>query len=245
MSIDLKGTMMSKYTFENFVVGKNNEFAYKIAKNIAEKKMSYNLFIIYGDVGVGKTHLMYAIVNQRTRDFPNENVVYLTAEEFTNQLINSIKKKKYEQFRRWYRNIDFLLIDDVQFIAGKERIEEEVLNVCGFLYHEQKKIVIASSCKINDFIVLPQRLRVRFSNRVLANISMQEYETIQAILDNKIKDENIEINKEILTYIVKNSNLNIRAMMGLVNTIKAHKDLIKNSIPEEKIKMLIDDMIYK
>ncbi len=245
MSIDLKGTMMSKYTFENFVVGKNNEFAYKIAKNIAEKKMSYNLFIIYGDVGVGKTHLMYAIVNQRTRDFPNENVVYLTAEEFTNQLINSIKKKKYEQFRRWYRNIDFLLIDDVQFIAGKERIEEEVLNVCDFLYHEQKKIVIASSCKINDFIVLPQRLRVRFSNRVLANISMQEYETIQAILDNKIKDENIEINKEILTYIVKNSNLNIRAMMGLVNTIKAHKDLIKNSIPEEKIKMLIDDMIYK
>ena len=245
MSIDLKGTMMSKYTFENFVVGKNNEFAYKIAKNIAEKKMSYNLFIIYGDVGVGKTHLMYAIVNQRTRDFPNENVVYLTAEEFTNQLINSIKKKKYEQFRRWYRNIDFLLIDDVQFIAGKERIEEEVLNVCGFLYHEQKKIVIASSCKINDFIVLPQRLRVRFSNRVLANISMQEYETIQAILDNKIKDENIEINKEILTYIVKKSNLSIRAMMGLVNTIKAHKDLIRNSIPEEKIKMLIDDMLYK
>ena len=228
MSIDLKGTMMSKYTFENFVVGKNNEFAYKIAKNIAEKKMSYNLFFIYGDVGVGKTHLMYAIVNQRTRDFPNENVVYLTAEEFTNQLINSIKKKKYEQFRRWYRNIDFLLIDDVQFIAGKERIEEEVLNVCDFLYHEQKKIVIASSCKINDFIVLPQRLRVRFSNRVLANISMQEYETIQAILDNKIKDENIEINKEILTYIVKNSNLNIRAMMGLVNTIKAHKDLISS-----------------
>ena len=102
MTIDLEGTIMSKYTFENFVVGKNNEFAYKIAKSVAEKKMSYNLFFIYGDVGVGKTHLMYAIVNQITRDFPNENVVYLTAEEFTNQLINSIKKKKYEQFRRWY-----------------------------------------------------------------------------------------------------------------------------------------------
>ena len=245
MTIDLEGTIMSKYTFENFVVGKNNEFAYKIAKSVAEKKMSYNLFFIYGDVGVGKTHLMYAIVNQITRDFPNENVVYLTAEEFTNQLINSIKKKKYEQFRRWYRNIDFLLIDDIQFIVGKERIEEVVLNVCDFLYHNQKKIVIASSCKINNFIVSSQRLKTRFANGVLDNISMQEYKTRQAILVNKIKDENIEINKEILTYIVKKSNLSIRAMMGLVNTIKAHKDLIRNSIPEEKIKMLIDDMLYK
>ena len=238
MTIDLEGTIMSKYTFENFVVGKNNEFAYKIAKSVAEKKMSYNLFFIYGD-------LMYAIVNQITRDFPNENVVYLTAEEFTNQLINSIKKKKYEQFRRWYRNIDFLLIDDIQFIVGKERIEEVVLNVCDFLYHNQKKLVIASSCKINNFIVSSQRLKTRFANGVLANISMQEYKTRQAILVNKIKDENIEINKEILTYIVKKSNLSIRAMMGLVNTIKAHKDLIRNSIPEEKIKMLIDDMLYK
>ena len=188
MTIDLEGTIMSKYTFENFVVGKNNEFAYKIAKSVAEKKMSYNLFFIYGDVGVGKTHLMYAIVNQITRDFPNEN---------------------------------------------------------DFLYHNQKKLVIASSCKINNFIVSSQRLKTRFANGVLANISMQEYKTRQAILVNKIKDENIEINKEILTYIVKKSNLSIRAMMGLVNTIKAHKDLIRNSIPEEKIKMLIDDMLYK
>ena len=193
MTIDLEGTIMSKYTFENFVVGKNNEFAYKIAKSVAEKKMSYNLFFIYGDVGVGKTHLMYAIVNQITRDFPNENVVYLTAEEFTNQLINSIKKKKYEQFRRWYRNIDFLLIDDIQFIVGKERIEEVVLNVCDFLYHNQKKLVIASSCKINNFIVSSQRLKTRFANGVLANISMQEYKTIQAILFNKIKDENQQL----------------------------------------------------
>ena len=184
----------SKYTFSTFVVGNNNKFAHAAALAVAEAPASsYNPLFIYGGVGLGKTHLMHAIGNEILKNNKNAKVLYVTSETFTNQLINAIKDNKNDQFRNKYRNIDILLIDDIQFIAGKERIQEEFFHTFNTLYESGKQIILSSDKPPKDIPLLEDRLKSRFEWGIIADISNPDYETRLAILRKKAQIDNIII----------------------------------------------------
>ena len=187
-----------KYTFSSFVVGNNNRFAHAAALAVAEAPASsYNPLFIYGGVGLGKTHLMHAIGNEILRNNKNSKILYVTSEVFTNQLINAIKDNTTDQFRTKYRNIDVLLIDDIQFIAGKERIQEEFFHTFNTLYESGKQIILSSDKPPKDISLLEDRLKSRFEWGIIADISNPDYETRLAILRKKSQLDNIIIDDEI------------------------------------------------
>ncbi len=192
-------TLDPKYTFETFVVGNNNRFAHAAALAVGnEPGTSYNPLFLYGGVGLGKTHLMQAIGNRILENNPKANVLYVTSEKFTNQLINAIKDSKTEMFRNKYRNIDVLLIDDIQFIAGKDRIQEEFFHTFNTLREDRRQIIISSDKPPRDIEFLEDRLKSRFEWGLLADISCPDYETRLAILRKKAQDESIIIDESIL-----------------------------------------------
>ena len=208
-----KNTLNPKYTFDTFVVGNNNRFAHAAALAVGnEPAKSYNPLFIYGGVGLGKTHLMHAIGNRIFENNNYCNVLYVTSEKFTNQLINAIKDNKNEIFRTRYRTIDVLLIDDIQFIAGKERIQEEFFHTFNSLYEERKQIIISSDKPPRDIPFLEDRLKSRFEWGLLADISCPDYETRFAILRKKAQDENIVIDDYILSNIANKIDSNIREL---------------------------------
>ena len=213
-----KTTLNPKYTFETFVVGDNNKFAHAAALAVGnEPAKSYNPLFLYGGVGLGKTHLMHAIGNRIIENNKNCNVLYVTSEKFTNQLINAIKDNKNEIFRNKYRTIDVLLIDDIQFIAGKERIQEEFFHTFNSLYEERKQIIISSDKPPRDIPFLEDRLKSRFEWGLLADISCPDYETRFAILRKKAQDENVIIDDYILSNIANKIDSNIRELEGVFN----------------------------
>lgn len=167
-----------KYTFDNFIVGNSNKFAHAVAIEISkEPGKAYNPFFLFSNDGLGKTHLIQAIGNRILEDNHSSNVLYVTSEKFTNQLINAIKDNKIEIFRNKYRNVDVLLIDDIQFIAGKERVQEEFFHTFNTLYENRKQIVISSDKPPRAIQFLEDRLKSRFECGLFADISMPEYET--------------------------------------------------------------------
>ena len=213
-----KSTLNSKYTFETFVVGNNNRFAHAAALAVGnEPSNAYNPLFLYGGVGLGKTHLMHAIGNRIIENNRKANVLYVTSEKFTNQLINAIKDNKNEMFRNKYRTIDVLLIDDIQFIAGKERVQEEFFHTFNALYEEGKQIIISSDKPPRDIQFLEDRLKSRFEWGLLADISCPDYETRLAILRKKAQDENIIIDDFILSNISNKIDSNIRELEGVFN----------------------------
>ena len=217
-----KSTLNPKYTFETFVVGNNNRFAHAAALAVGnDPAKSYNPLFLYGGVGLGKTHLMHAIGNRILENDKSKNILYVTSEKFTNQLINAIKDNKNEFFRNRYRNIDVLLIDDIQFIAGKERVQEEFFHTFNSLYEDGKQIIISSDKPPRDIQFLEDRLKSRFEWGLLADISCPDYETRLAILRKKAQDENILIEDLILSNIANKIDSNIRELEGVFNKIVA------------------------
>ena len=197
-----KYSLNPKYTFETFVVGNSNNFAHAAALAVADKPaITYNPLFIYGGAGLGKTHLIQAIGNRILQNNRKINVVYVTSEKFTNQLIISIKDQKNDPFRNKYRNADVLIIDDIQFIAGKERVQEEFFHTFNTLYENGKQIIISSDKKPKDIQFLEERLKSRFEWGLLADISHPDYETRVAILGKKAQDEGIIIDNEIIADI--------------------------------------------
>ena len=241
---NLNSNLNPKYTFESFVVGNNNRFAHAAALAVAEAPAtSYNPLFLYGGVGLGKTHLMHAIANEILVHNKNTSILYVTSEKFTNQLINAIKDNKNEQFRNKYRNIDVLLIDDIQFIAGKERIQEEFFHTFNALHESGKQIVISSDRPPKDINFLEDRLKSRFEWGLIADISNPDYETRLAILRKKAQLDNIIIDDDILSNIAIKVDSNIRELEGTLNKLIAKASLINSPITMEMAEKAINDVV--
>ena len=241
-----KSTLNPKYTFETFVVGNSNRFAHAAALAVGnEPGKAYNPLFLYGGVGLGKTHLMHAIGNRILQNNNKMNVLYVTSEKFTNQLVNAIKDNKNEVFRNKYRSIDVLLIDDIQFIAGKERIQEEFFHTFNSLYEDGRQIIISSDKPPRDIQFLEDRLKSRFVWGLLADISCPDYETRLAILRKKAQDENILIDDFILSDIANKIDSNIRELEGVFNKIVARASLIHSPITIELAENIINEFKYE
>ena len=237
-----------KYTFDNFVVGNNNKFAHAAALAVAgAPAITYNPLFIYGGVGLGKTHLMQAIGNKIVQDNPQSKILYVTSEKFINELVNSIKDANYknELFRNKYRNIDVLLIDDIQFIAGKKTGQEEFFHTFNTLYENGKQIIISSDKPPRDIPLLEERLKSRFEWGILADISMPDYETRLAILRKKVQTENIIIDDYILSVIATKVDSNIRELEGALNKIVAYASLTHSPITIEMAEKAINDIVLQ
>ena len=241
-----RSTLNPKYTFDTFVVGNSNRFAHAAALAVGnEPGKAYNPLFLYGGVGLGKTHLMHAIGNRILENSNTTNVLYVTSEKFTNQLINAIKDNKNEVFRNKYRSIDVLLIDDIQFIAGKERVQEEFFHTFNSLYEDRKQIIISSDKPPRDIQFLEDRLKSRFEWGLLADISCPDYETRLAILRKKAQDENILIDDFILSDIANKIDSNIRELEGVFNKIVARASLIHSPITIELAENIINEFKYE
>ena len=237
-----KSTLKPEYTFETFVVGNDNRLAYAGALAVADKPgESYNPLFLYGGVGLGKTHLMNAIGNRILEKNPRQNVLYVTSEKFTNQLINAIKDNKNEIFRNKYRNIDALLIDDIQFIAGKERIQEEFFHTFNELYENGKQIIISSDKAPSEIQFLEDRLKSRFEWGLLADISKPDYETRLAILRKKAQEKNLIIDDYILSNIANKIDSNVRELEGVFKKLVAMTDLTHEPITIERAEQTINE----
>lgn len=237
-------TLNPKYTFDSFVVGNNNRFAHAAALAVAEAPAtSYNPLFIYGGVGLGKTHLMHAIGNSILRKNKNSNILYVTSEKFTNQLINAIKDNTSAQFKEKYRNVDVLLIDDIQFIAGKERIQEEFFHTFNTLHESGKQIILSSDKPPKDIPLLEDRLKSRFEWGLIADISNPDYETRLAILRKKAQLDNIIVDDEILSNIATRIDSNIRELEGTLNKLIATSSLTNSPITIEMAERAINDIV--
>ncbi len=225
-SVYTNSNLNPKYTFDSFVIGDNNRFAAAAALAVAEAPgKAYNPLFLYGGVGLGKTHLMHAIANEILKRNKNLNILYVSAEKFTNHFINAIKDNKNEMFRNKYRNIDVLLIDDIQFIAGKERIQEEFFHTFNTLHESGRQVIISSDRPPKDIQPLEERLRTRFEWGLIADVSSPDYETRMAILKKKAQLEHIIIEDDILSNIATKIESNIRELEGTLNKLIAMSTL--------------------
>ena len=241
-----KASLNPKYTFETFVVGNNNRLAQAAALAVGDNPAkTYNPLFIYGGVGLGKTHLMQAIGNRILQNNRKMNVVYVTSETFTNQLINSILYNKNDPFRAKYRNADALLIDDIQFIAKKERVQEEFFHTFNALYEKEKQIIITSDNPPRDIPFLEERLKSRFEWGLLADISNPDYETRVAILQKKAQEEAIIIDNAIVSNIATKIDSNIRELEGVFKKIVANASLTHSPITMELAEKIINEFISK
>lgn len=233
-----------RYTFDTFVVGGNNEFARAAALAVAENPGEiYNPLFIYGGVGLGKTHLMHSIAHFVLKQNPDTKVLYVTSEKFTNELIESIQKKNTANFREKYRSIDILLIDDIQFIIGKESTQEEFFHTFNTLHESKRQIIISSDRPPKEMLTLEDRLRSRFEHGLMADIQPPDYETRMAILKKKEELDGYKINEDVLKYIADNIKSNIRELEGAVTKIVAFSRLKKRELnlllAEEALKDII------
>ena len=235
-----------KFIFDNYIVGKNNEFAYSVAYAIAqneEARDSYNPLLIYGGSGLGKTHLLHAVGNEVIRNHPEKKIVYITSENFLNTFINSIKHENMIKFRDKFRNIDILLLDDIQFFAGKEGIQEEFFYTFNELIAQKKQIVLTSDRPPKDINPLEERLRTRLSGGLMTDIQPPDYETRMAILHSKVNLNNFtgNIPDDIFDLVAKQIKSNIRELEGAIRTIIAYSDISKKDIDIDTANRILKD----
>ena len=227
----------SKYNFSNFIVGKSNEFAHAASRAVAiSPGKVYNPLFIYGGVGLGKTHLMHSIGNYITSQNPEAKVYYCSSEQFTNDLINSLKKDRMAQFREKYRKLDALLIDDIQFIAGKESTQEEFFHTFNSLHQYSRQIVVSSDRPPQEIKNIEERLVSRFTWGLVADIKAPDYETRVAILKNKAEAEGITIPEDAINYIAEAIKSNIRELEGSLNRVVAKASLLGRDVDFDMIK---------
>lgn len=244
-----RANLNPRYTFDTFVVGSNNKFAHSASLAVAESPGDvYNPLFLYGGVGLGKTHLMHSIAHYVLEQNPDKKVLYVTSEAFTNELIDSIRTGtntdlEMTKFREKYRNIDVLLIDDVQFIIGKERTQEEFFHTFNDLHGAKKQIIISSDKPPKDLETLEARLRSRFEWGLIADISSPDYETRMAILRKKEETEGYKVDDAVIEYIATNVKSNIRELEGALNKLIAYSNLEKVEITLDIAERELKDII--
>ncbi|HKB07454.1 MAG TPA: chromosomal replication initiator protein DnaA, partial [Candidatus Polarisedimenticolia bacterium] len=235
-----------RYSFDSFVVSSCNQFAHAAAQAVADQPSSaYNPLYVYGGVGLGKTHLMHAIGNRLFRNKSSIKHLYISTETFMNELINSIRFEKTIDFKERYRNVDLLLIDDIQFLAGKERTQEEFFHTFNALYESQKQIVITSDCPPRDIPTLEERLRSRFEWGLIADIQPPDLETKVAILKKKAEAENLQLPEDVAHFVAERVRSNIRELEGSLIRLLAYASLtgrpIDLAMAQDTLKDLMDD----
>lgn len=245
-----KTRLNPKYTFENFVVGKSNEFAHAAALSVAENnedpsEAHSNPLFIYGGVGLGKTHLMQAIGHYVHNLDEEKKILYVTSEQFTNELINSIKTNQNEKFRNKYRKVDLLLIDDIQFIADKDRTMEEFFHTFNELHGQNKQIVLTSDKPPQEIKSLEERLISRFAWGLVVDISAPDLETRIAILRSKADSEGYNVSDDVINYIAENVKSNIRELEGSLSRIMAYSKLTSNPMTAENAAIILKDIYSK
>jgi chromosomal replication initiator protein len=239
-----QNVLNTKYTFDTFVIGSGNRFAHAASLAVAEAPAkAYNPLFIYGGVGLGKTHLMHAIGHYVLDHNPNAKVVYLSSEKFTNEFINSIRDNKAIEFRNKYRNVDVLLIDDIQFLAGKESTQEEFFHTFNTLHEESKQIIISSDRPPREIPTLEDRLRSRFEWGLITDITPPDLETRIAILRKKAKAEGLDIPNEVMLYIANQIDSNIRELEGALIRVVAYSSLINKDINADLAAEALKDII--
>ena len=232
-----------QFTFDNFIVGPSNRMAHSAAIAVSKAPgQVYNPLFIYGPPGVGKTHLLYAIANGIRKQMPDANIVYIKGDQFTNELVDAIKLGKNIEFRSKYREADLFLIDDIQFIAGKEATQEEFFHTFNALYEEHKQIVMTSDRKPGDMATLEDRLRTRFEWGLTIDVQPPDYETRMAILKNKAHSLGLNLTDDVCNYIAINVTNNVRQIEGTVKKILAYRDLNDMPLDLPNVSRAINDM---
>jgi len=233
-----------RYTFENFVVGPGNELAFAAAKAVADSPgLIYNPLFIYGGVGLGKTHLMQAVGNQIKAMLPQKKILYISTEKFINDFIFSIKQNSVNEFKRKYRTVDVLLVDDIQFISGKESTQEEFFHTFNELYQNNKQIVLTSDRPPKELESLENRLLSRFEWGMIADIRTPDLETRIAILQNKAQEKGIMLDSDSVIYIAKMVQNNIRELEGFLNKLLAYQQINNNPLTLDNIKIIMGNNI--
>ena len=234
-----------QFTFDRFVVGPSNRFAHAAAIAVANRPAeTYNPLFIYGPSGLGKTHLLYAIAGQINYRHPDYNIIYIKGDQFTNELIQALQEGKNAEFRNKYRNADLFLVDDIQFISGKESTQEEFFHTFNNLYENHKQIVLTSDRPPSDLLRLEDRLKTRFEWGLIADINPPDYETRMAIIRNKSDSLGMDMPDDVCSYIAENITTNIRQIEGTVKKIKAYWELTGMEINVGNVSRAIKDM-YK
>lgn len=243
--IDKQTSLNPKYTFKNFVVGSSNELAYATAVAVSQKPgKEYNPLFLYGGVGLGKSHLLHAIGNE-TKNKKDKKIQYITCETFTNEFIQAVQNKKIKDFRDKYRKVDLLAIDDIQFLAKKERTQEEFFHTFNALHAENKQIIISSDRPPKSIDFVDERLRSRFEGGMLADIGYPDYEMRVAILKTKMQDKNVVLPDQVVEYIADNISSNIRELEGALNILLISLKLNKTPITLENAKKGLTHIIKR
>ena len=232
-----------QFTFDNFVVGPTNSFSYNAALAVANNPgVTYNPLFLYGPPGVGKTHLLYAIANKVRKANPDAKIVYIKGDQFINELISAIKSGNNLAFRTKYREADLFLVDDIQFIAGKDSTQDEFFHTFNALHERNRQIVMTSDRKPSDMLTLEARLRSRFESGLLSSIAAPDYETRMAIIKTKANSLGLDLADDVCNYIAINVTNNVRQIEGTVKKIMAYRDINKMPLDLPNVSRAIEDM---